>query len=95
MKLQIKEHKPAEKISIGHIVELVRADTHKNGIVLLNRWLLAEQNILRRERKSALRECGRLGDKLHVTRLVIENLRAENKKLAEIVTTLQKEGYEE
>jgi len=36
---------------------------------------------LRRGRKAALRECGRLGDKLHTSRLEIEVLRSLVKKL--------------
>lgn len=32
---------------------------------------------LRKDRKAALRECGRLGEKLHTSRLEIEALRAK------------------
>jgi hypothetical protein len=40
---------------------------------------------LRRQRKAALRECGRLGDKLHTARLEIENQRHRIKELEEKV----------
>jgi len=48
---------------------------------------------LRRERKQALRECGRLGDKLHTARLEIEVQRHRIKELES--KQLQQDAYKE
>jgi hypothetical protein len=47
---------------------------------------------LRRERKQALRECGRLGEKLHVARLEIENQRH---RIKELEAKVQADAYRE
>jgi len=47
---------------------------------------------LRRQRKAALRECGRLGEKLHTARLEIENQRHRIKELED---KLQQDAYKE
>ena len=48
---------------------------------------------LRSERKAALRECGRLGDKLHTSRLEIENQRHRIKELEDKLQ--QQDAYKE
>jgi uncharacterized protein involved in exopolysaccharide biosynthesis len=47
---------------------------------------------LRQQRKAALRECGRLGEKLHAARLEIENQRHRIKELED---KLQQDAYKE
>jgi len=47
---------------------------------------------LRRERKQALRECGRLGDKLHTARLEIE---VQRHRIKELEDKLQQDAYKE
>jgi hypothetical protein len=47
----------------------------------LDLWLGHHFKLILRERKAALRECGRLGDKLHTTKLEIEVMRARIKEL--------------
>jgi hypothetical protein len=48
---------------------------------------------LRRQRKAALRECGRLGDKLHTARLEIEVQRHRIKELEDKLQ--QQDAYKE
>jgi hypothetical protein len=48
---------------------------------------------LRRQRKAALRECGRLGEKLHTARLEIEVQRHRIKELES--KQLQQDAYKE
>lgn len=44
---------------------------------------------LRKERKAALRECGRLGMKLHMSRLEIESLHHQVKELDRLLDALR------